>query len=181
MYKYLWYDTMLPADICDKICQDLRASEGSLKDAAVTGKEADHVRNSKNLWVQSSHWIAGFCNHYVNVANEDNFKYDIHAGFENHIIQYSLYNPDCYYKCHTDYYQREGSVRKLSFSLQLSDYNEYKGGDLQLIDEENRMYIAPKKRGSIIIFDSRMRHRVRRVTEGQRRSLVGWILGPEWR
>ena len=59
--------------------------------------------------------------------------------------------------------------------------DRYKGGDLQLIDEENQMYLAPKKRGSIIIFDSRIRHRVRRVTEGERRSLVGWITGPNWK
>ena len=50
-----------------------------------------------------------------------------------------------------------------------------------MIDEENRMYLAPKKRGSIIIFDSRIRHRVRKVTEGEIRSLVGWITGPDWK
>tara|TARA_Y200000002_G_scaffold7154_2_gene6020 strand:+ start:2669 stop:3214 length:546 start_codon:yes stop_codon:yes gene_type:complete len=181
MYKYLWYDTMLPKDICDKVCEELRASESKLQNASVHGKEASHVRSNQNLWIPSSHWISGFCHHYVNLANEDNFKYNLNAGYEDHIIQYSLYKPDCFYKWHTDYYQREGSVRKLSFSLQLSNYDEYKGGDLQMIDEENRMYLAPKKRGSIIIFDSRIRHRVRKVTEGERRSLVGWITGPDWK
>ena len=35
MYKYLWYDTMLPKDICDKICEELRASENKLQNASV--------------------------------------------------------------------------------------------------------------------------------------------------
>ena len=72
-------------------------------------------------------------------------------------------------------------VRKLSFSLQLSDHDDYKGGQLQLMNEVGETYFAPKKKGTLIIFDSRVRHRVRKVTEGERQSLVGWVMGPRWR
>ena len=72
-------------------------------------------------------------------------------------------------------------VRKLSFTLQLSDPDEYEGGNVQLIDESGKSYIAPRQRGTIILFDSRTQHRVIKVKKGVRKSIVGWVLGPRWR
>jgi PKHD-type hydroxylase len=72
--------------------------------------------------------------------------------------------------------------RKLSFSLQLTDHNDYEGGNLQFQSEANlKIHNAPRKRGTIIIFDSRIRHRVTKVRSGRRDSLVGWVTGPRWR
>jgi PKHD-type hydroxylase len=72
-------------------------------------------------------------------------------------------------------------VRKLSFVLQLSDPDEYEGGNLQLLNEAGKSYIAPRNRGTIILFDSRTQHRVLKVKEGVRKSLVGWTVGPRWK
>jgi PKHD-type hydroxylase len=72
-------------------------------------------------------------------------------------------------------------VRKLSFVVQLSDPDDYEGGNLQLLDEAGRSYIAPRRRGTMILFDSRAQHRVLKVTSGLRRSLVGWTVGPRWK
>ena len=72
-------------------------------------------------------------------------------------------------------------VRKLSFAMQLSDPDEYEGGNVQLMDEAGKSYIAPRQRGSIMLFDSRTQHRVLKVTKGVRKSLVGWVLGPRWK
>jgi|TARA_B100000035_G_C20991540_1_gene550410 PKHD-type hydroxylase len=72
--------------------------------------------------------------------------------------------------------------RKLSFSLQLSDHDSYEGGNLQFMsDGSHRIYNAPRKKGTVIIFDSRIRHRVSKVRSGRRESLVGWVNGPRWR
>ena len=72
-------------------------------------------------------------------------------------------------------------VRKLSFSLQLSDPDDYEGGNVQLLDETGKSYIAPRQRGCIILFDSRTQHRVLKVTKGTRKSIVGWVVGPRWK
>jgi PKHD-type hydroxylase len=37
------------------------------------------------------------------------------------------------------------------------------------------------KRGSIMFFPSFLLHRVAEVTEGKRKSLVGWVTGPKFR
>ena len=72
-------------------------------------------------------------------------------------------------------------IRKLSFSLQLSDIDDYEGGELQLMDSSGKMHQAPKQKGLITFFDSRLTHRVRKVKSGVRKSLVGWIIGPRWK
>ena len=72
-------------------------------------------------------------------------------------------------------------VRKLSFTLQLSDPNDYEGGNVQLLNDEGKKYIAPRQRGTIILFEPRTSHRVLKVTKGTRRSIVGWVVGPRWK
>jgi len=72
-------------------------------------------------------------------------------------------------------------VRKLSFVVQLSSEDDYEGGNLQLLDEAGNSYIAPRKRGTVILFDSRTQHRVLKVTKGTRKSLVGWCVGSRWK
>ena len=72
-------------------------------------------------------------------------------------------------------------VRKLSFALQLSDPDDYEGGNVQLLDEAGKPYIVPRKRGTMVLFDSRTQHRVLKVTKGTRKSIVGWTVGPRWK
>jgi PKHD-type hydroxylase len=163
----------------------------------------DKVRNSKHTWVSSSHWIGGFLWHYVERANRENFLYDLKC-LDNETIQYTIYDEGDYYEWHSDgglttHYkpqfisnsadgiggdfvnQKKELVRKLSFSLQLSNPDDYEGGELELINEVGESYLAPTTQGCLILFDSRTRHRVRKVTKGTRKSLVGWVLGPRWK
>ena len=49
---------------------------------------------------------------------------------------------------------------------------------LQLLDEAGNSYIAPRQRGTVILFGSRTQHRVLKVTKGTRKSIVGWTVGP---
>jgi PKHD-type hydroxylase len=72
-------------------------------------------------------------------------------------------------------------VRKLSFSLLLSDPDEFEGGNLQFMDEAGKTYFAPRQKGALILFDSRAQHRVQKVTKGTRKSIVGWTVGPRWK
>ena len=160
-------------------------------------------RNSKNAWVPSSHWLGGFMWHYIERANRENFLYDLHC-IDGESMQYTQYGPGQFYSWHNDsglacHYKpasvgnrTEGRaqdfvnentelVRKLSFVLQLSDPDDYEGGNLQLLDEAGKSYFAPRKRGCIILFDSRTQHRVLPVKSGLRKSIVGWTVGPRWK
>jgi PKHD-type hydroxylase len=77
-------------------------------------------------------------------------------------------------------------IRKLSFSCQLSDPNDYEGGELEfaipeIINSKIKINTFSVKeflpKGSIIVFPSYIWHRVKSVTKGVRYSLVSWVLG----
>ena len=131
--------------------------------------------------------------------------YDL-TNIDGESLQYTVYGEGEYYGWHNDaglasYYKPVSSgnrghgeelfqdfvnencekVRKLSFSLLLSDPETYEGGNLQLLDEAGKSYIAPRQRGTIILFDSRTQHRVQKVRSGVRKSLVGWVVGNRWK
>ena len=160
-------------------------------------------RNSLNAWVPSTEWVGGFVWHYIQRANRENFLYDI-RNIDAENMQFTQYDVGEFYTWHNDagiscHYKpisvgnySDGRaqdfvnenlelVRKLSFVVQLSNPEDYEGGNLQLLAEDGKSYFAPRQRGTIVIFDSRTQHRVLKVTKGQRKSLVGWVVGPRWK
>ena len=173
-----WLNTELPSGMVDFVVDNLIATESRLKESVTVSSTADK-RSSKQVWITENHWISGFIMHYANIANR-HFQYDI-DGIHQHALQYTVYNPGDHYTWHVDdMIHQAPSVRKLSFSLQLSDPSEYEGGELQFY-HANGSHLANKTKGSITFFDSRVMHRVRKVRSGTRRALVGWIGGPPWK
>jgi len=209
-YQSIWFQTDLNPKIIDIIEEDLKDNfDPHLQDSRVGDGDYGTVdrdkSNAKNAWVPTTHWVAGFVWHYVMKANRENFLYDL-TNIDGESLQYTVYGEGEYYGWHNDaglasYYKPVSGgnrghgeaqfqdfvnencekVRKLSFSLLLSDPDTYEGGNLQLMAEDGKSYIAPRQRGTIILFDSRTQHRVQKVTSGVRKSLVGWTVGPRFR
>ena len=206
-FQSVWYYTDLPEDIVDIIERDLTESfDERMADSRLHGDALNKdKRNSQNTWIPTTHWVAGFLWHYVQRANRENFLYDL-RNIDGESLQYTRYREGEFYGWHNDaglatHYKpvsvgNRGNgqdnvndfinencemVRKLSFSIQLSDPDDYEGGNVQLLDEAGNSYIVPRKRGTIVLFDSRTQHRVLKVTKGTRKSIVGWVVGPRWK
>ena len=77
------------------------------------------------------------------------------------------------------------STRKISITVQLSEADEYEGGDLQLFRggdyEKGEFDVAYRGAGSVFIFPSYILHRVTPVTKGTRKSFVLWLGGGHYR
>jgi PKHD-type hydroxylase len=71
-------------------------------------------------------------------------------------------------------------VRKLSLVIQLSDEEDYVGGNLELKFGKEPVILS-KKRGTMLLFPYYVLHRVTPVTEGTRYSLVSWVTGPAFK
>jgi len=69
-------------------------------------------------------------------------------------------------------------TRKLGFTLQLSDSNDYEGGQLEFFGYDYDK--ATRKRGTLILFPTYTWHRVTPVTKGRRLAMVGWVHGPSF-
>lgn len=111
----------------------------------------------------------------VSRVNTEIFDFDISI---IECLQFSAYKTGEYYKSHIDIGTvAPYSTRKLSFAVQLTDETEYSGGDLNIFVSEVP-YNFSRKKGDIIFFPSYILHEVTPVTSGERKSLVGWVLGP---
>jgi PKHD-type hydroxylase len=71
-------------------------------------------------------------------------------------------------------------VRKLSISIQLTNPEEYEGGELYLYDDDKGT-LMDKTQGTLIIFPSYVLHEVTPVTKGERNSLVTWVTGKQFK
>ena len=104
-----------------------------------------------------------------------------HFGFEGMQLtepaQYTEYPESGFYDWHVDNdvnCAHEPPVRKISMTCLLSPENEFEGGDLELMSEGK---VAKLKQGHAIFFASFIRHRVKPVIKGNRKSLVMWFGG----
>lgn len=142
------------------------------------------IRSCKLAWMfpnKHTEWIYRRITDVVNQVNKEFFNFDL-TKLEN--FQFTKYREEegGFYLKHTD--PMDGQYlpenRKLSLVIQLSDPNEYEGGDLCLYNGDEPS-IVEKKRGRIIFFPSYTLHEVRPVTKGVRYTLVGWVHGPAFK
>ncbi len=117
---------------------------------------------------------------FFHTINKRFYRYDLRNNFEFQLIRYYKGGN---YNWHCDYgvSQKKGIVRKLSMSIQLTPPEEYEGGELQVVDYGNHTIMIPGDLGTVIVFDSKLPHKVWPVTWGKRISLVGWANGPRLR
>ena len=142
--------------------------------------ETHKIRKSNISFIEddSFNWVYDKLVTAVKYVNETNYNKVLY-GIEP--LQYTEYDSSYqgFYGIHKDENESEvniGLLRKLSFTMQLSDPKDYTGGDLVI--HSNDRINGTKKLGDITFFDSMTPHEVLPVESGFRKSLVGWVVGP---
>lgn len=164
-------------DLIDAI---LRNKEQSLKDSTVNDGSGIVTRNSKISWIKD----AETCQRVFSVMKKQAEQFSSLHLDNIEPLQYSEYGNNQEYGWHQDLNNTpypDGRIRKISFSIFLND--DHKGGefDLELHGPDvSPRYLEVTKQGSAncVMFHSDMWHRVRPVTSGIKKSIVGWMLGP---
>lgn len=155
--------------------------------AGVSGENeiVENIRKTEVAWIDHTSdttFMYDGIGHIARQLNGQFFGFDI-WGFQEH-FQYTVYGEEeSHYTWHMDrgMSKSTGSApRKLSLVLQLSDPDEYEGGDLQLFTQADPITIE-KKKGLVVAFPSFIMHRVTPVTKGTRRTLVVWLAGPSFK
>lgn len=156
----------------------------NLERGVTGGGDRTEVRDSFVSWLypnEVTSWLFGRMTDVALQANDAWFRFDLYGFTQG--FQFTNYRyPKGHYDWHIDRGGATGT-RKLSFSVQLSDPDDYDGGDVQLWfgGREDEIVTAPRERGTIVFFPSYAMHRVTPVTRGLRQSLVAWIEGPAFR
>ena len=178
------FEPLISEEKCDKIISigdKLAKVDATIKNDKNNDVNKD-IRNSQVSWLpvnKETIWIYDWI--WASVQNTNNWKIDIRGFYE--CIQYTVYDSAVgtpHYDWHTDTGPNM-NYRKISLTIQLSNTDEYSGGEFEL--ERGGILDTPKYRekGHAIMFPSILRHRVLPVTSGIRKSLVVWIAGPHIR
>jgi len=177
---YVWWHDVFSPEELDKLQE---AAANASQEATVAHDVVEtSIRRSKVRWLYPNEEWGWVFKKLAGVIAEANLKYygfDITSLEEG--IQLTSYdaNDSGTYGWHQDF-RGDGTPRKLSLVLQLSEPTEYKGGELELLTSKTPIAIE-KERGRITIFPSWTLHQVTPVTEGTRQSLVVWVSGPEFK
>lgn len=198
-YSYWYFTSAIPSHICDQIShhafsfKNQLATIGDIKKIKnlQDEKKVKKTRNS-NVVFLDDRWIYNEIHPWIVEANKLagwNFEWNI-----TEHVQFTIYDKGQFYGWHEDSWSKpydhthgaySGKIRKLSASIILSDPSEYTGGELEFEVSRSRLDKPPhfkvcneiKEKGSIVIFPSFIKHRVKPVTKGRRLSLVAWNLG----
>jgi PKHD-type hydroxylase len=145
------------------------------------------IRQSIIKWIelnQDTNWLYKKLISQIHKVNQENFDC-ILKFVEN--LQFTEYNggQQGFYLKHDDCGNISGlenfvDIRKLSFTIQLSNPEDYKGGELVFYNNDKE-FNAPKTKGTIIFFQSNILHEVKPVKKGTRYALVSWVKGPNLR
>jgi PKHD-type hydroxylase len=117
-------------------------------------------------------------------ANRDWFNFHITNLSFIQLAEYdSSYQGE--YKKHHDVFwiNNDKYHRKLTCVIQLSDPNDYEGGDFELFDLTGGQYPNKeelRQQGTAIFIPSFTPHQAHPVTKGTRYSIAVWFEGPKW-
>lgn len=167
-----WEKAFTPEE-CDQI---IKTGTDRLLTKATAGNN-NNVRESDIAWLYSvddMEWVYRRITDIITNLNDRFFKFNLSGMNEG--FQFTRYQaPTGRYEAHMDCISG-GLVRKLSFTLQLSDPAEYTGGDL-LLHTSGTPESMRRDQGYVAVFPSYVLHEVTPVTKGTRYSLVSWVTG----
>ena len=110
-------------------------------------------------------------------TNEDVDGWNLDVRGFGEQLQYTLYDKNgSYYGIHRDIGPGH-QHRKISLSLQLSNSDDYDGGDVMI----DNVIVPNRNKGDLIMFPSIIPHQVLPIKSGTRKSLVIWLSGPKLR
>lgn len=177
--QYRWLEDVLTKEECERIIEvgSKQLQEGGFfKDPKSWRRFLPSwlTRKSKVSWIEKGSELDPLMERLVNaLIYEAREQYGVHINFVEQ-IQFTEYSGFGHYRKHIDSAQDgEAATRLISASVELSDPQSYKGGDLQ-IEVLKKNCKPPQNRGWMTIFPSVFWHKVTPVWSGCRHSLVLW-------
>ena len=177
VHTYAYWEKLFTPEECEKIIEI--AKNKGLTQGETSGKL--DIRSSKISWlyaVDNLDWVFKRITDAVLNLNNRFFQFDIYALNEG--LQFTNYKaPSDKYGKHIDR-RFNNIIRKLSLSIQLTNPEEYEGGELILYEDEKGKEMK-KEQGTLVLFPSYILHEVKPVIKGERNSLVAWITGKQFK
>lgn len=180
---YYWFKKGFSKEELEKIYNSLENVPFE-KATTLDGGSEKEVRSSRIKWIPMNeewNWLYQKLMNMASEANNELWDFDLISADEK--IQYTEYlaEDEGHYTWHQDIGPGMASQRKVSITVQLSESDEYEGGDLQIWTGGNSILTAQRGAGVTVLFPSYLMHRVTKVTKGKRRSFVLWVGGQHYK
>jgi len=182
-FNYYYFTNVFTDQEIEEIIQ-IGESQPKIKATTVgedISQEVTDYRVSDIAWLANNpktSWVFDRIADLAIKANSEMWNFDI-WDFQDDLQYTSYYGNGGHYDWHADLGPGI-SNRKLSIVLQLSNSDEYEGGDLQM-NTGGSILNVPREKGLICFFPSFVLHRVTPLSSGLRRSLVTWLCGANLR
>ena len=177
--RHVVYHDILTPEACDSLIR-LYTQDRIPKEPPVIGEGAGainlDIRNVTRVMLPTYKDIGGRLAAAGLAANHAAWKFDItHANQ----AEFLAYPAGGRYQAHVDTFLQHGDeCRKLTVLAFLND--NFTGGKFFLQDGQNRYY-PPQSKGTVLVFPSFIMHGVEDVQEGERFSVVCWMVGKFFR
>ena len=179
--NYYWFENGFTTQEVDTIVNG--SLEYEFQRAVIIDEgNTDKFRKSNIKWLPFDskwEWVIDKIMSQVTEANSAIWNFELKSIIDN--IQYTEYEGNGgHYDWHLDIGPGSISHRKISIVIQLSDPDDYVGGDLQIMTGSEYTTI-PRGKGNVEVFPSFLLHRVVPLTSGNRKSLVLWVGGDHYK
>jgi PKHD-type hydroxylase len=142
-------------------------------------KEKLYIFNSTFIpYNDETAWLYGKVYDLAISANEEVYKFNP-LDMVEHIV-YMDYYVGCFLDWHLDLGQEAPHAgRKLTMIINLNDSDDYRGGDLQIMSSD--IVEVTRSKGSCIFYPSYLKSKIRPVTKGNKKILVAWFGGTNFK
>lgn len=162
----------LPKELCDEVRND-RSSHNQDRHEAYVGWNAKYFTSvidlSDPLTEQLNHYLLPV---WMQAIEYYNVKIDVYEPYE--IKKYV--KGDSISEHVDQFYRLKPKERKLTMIAQLSDSEEYEGGEVTIAPSQ----VLDKTIGTVIVFPAFNLHGVKEIVSGNRWSLNCWGWGKHW-
>lgn len=186
--EWSYYKSYFTPEVCNKILEDgLKLPVQNATLGADGKNKNDEYRRSQIRFIQKTDpnfkWLFDEMWKMAIEVNDNWFGFNIS---KLDYIQLAEYD-DSYqgeYKAHHDVFWMNNDPvyhRKLTAVVQLTNPNEYEGGNLELLNLSQYPNAQEvREQGTVFFFPSFLTHQATSVTRGTRYSLACWFDGKKW-
>lgn len=108
-------------------------------------------------------------------ANQQIYNFDLLGIIDQDFPQVYKYTEGCYYDWHIDV-NVLAPTRKITWIVNLNDSAEYEGGEVEFLNTDTSEHDT-NQIGKILIFPSFIPYRIKQITKGEKKMIIGHVHG----
>lgn len=178
---YWVYNDVLTHEDCEALIKGLTTLKSEVADVGVDSNRSKvdtEIRNVQKVILPTYKGIGAILTAVGMDANRQRWQFDIDGANQCEFLNYPAGGGR--YKGHIDTFlsnlpAHTSQCRKLTVLAFLNE--DYTGGKFFLQVGSNKIY-PPQEKGNVLVFPSFLLHGVEDVVEGERYSVVCWLVGP---